>query len=172
VHGLVPGFLYKLHFEWYDDEQQLVQLNSEHSVISTDTSSYKFRKPISESTQNGPSAFDLIAHSRKLHMDVAVRLMYPGLAEEAALMGTRHMDSAVNTVRVQCTNFESGERPRVLGVEEDELLYNASAAMEHWVRDLREQLKKSQEQLQQAKKQLEEERMQRWQVCEERRERE
>jgi hypothetical protein len=39
-------------------------------------------------------------------MDVAVWDMYPGLTKEEALIGARHMDSAVNTVRVLCTSVE------------------------------------------------------------------
>ena len=39
-------------------------------------------------------------------MDVAVWDMYPGLTKEEALIGARHMDSSVNTVRVLCTSGE------------------------------------------------------------------
>ena len=73
--------------------------------ISTRTSSFNFRTPLTESAQNDTSIFDLIAHSRKLCMDVAVWDMYPGLTEEEALLGARHMDSTVNTVRVQCRDL-------------------------------------------------------------------
>jgi hypothetical protein len=63
-------------------------------------------------------------------MDVAVWDVYPGLTEEEALIGARHMDSAVNTVRVLCTDSGSGERTKVPDGEEDEWLYNFSAAIE------------------------------------------
>jgi hypothetical protein len=42
-------------------------------------------------------------------MNVAVWDVYTGLTEEEALIGARHVDSAVNTVRVHCTEFESFE---------------------------------------------------------------
>ncbi len=127
VRGLVPGFLYRLHFEWsLEDEQQgALDLN-----ISTTTSSYAVRTPLAESGQNGTSIFDLIAHSRKLRMDVAVWDVYPGLTEEDALIGARHMDSAVNTVRVLCTDSDSGERTKVPDGEGDEWQYDVSAATE------------------------------------------
>jgi hypothetical protein len=102
VSGLVPGFLYRLHFKWSLGDEQLGALDLK---ISTTTSSYEVRTPLAESGQNGTSIFDLIAHSRKLRMDVAVWDVYPVLTEEEALIGARHMDSAVNTVRVRCTDL-------------------------------------------------------------------
>jgi hypothetical protein len=69
-------------------------------------------------------------------MDVAVWDMYPGLTEEEALIGARHMDSAVNTVRVLCTDSDSGERTKVPDGDgdewkyRDEWQYNFSAAIE------------------------------------------
>jgi hypothetical protein len=101
ISGLVSGFLYKLHFEWsLADEQQ----GAFDLVISSATSPYVVRKPLSESGQDGTSTFDLISHSRELRMDVEVWDMYPGLTQEEALIGARHVDSAVNTVRVHCTD--------------------------------------------------------------------
>ena len=102
VHGLVPGFLYRLHFEWSLEDEHLGALDLN---ISTTSRSYKFRKPLTESSWNGNSIFDLIAHSSKLRMDVAEWDMYPGWTEEEALMGARHMDSAVNTVLVRCNDL-------------------------------------------------------------------
>ena len=84
VSGLVPGLLYRLHFKWSLEDGQLGALDLN---ISTTTSSYAVRTPLAESGQNGTSTFDLIAHSRKLRMDVPVWDMYPGLTEEEALMG-------------------------------------------------------------------------------------
>jgi hypothetical protein len=106
VRGLVPGFSYRLHFKWSLADEQLGAFDW---VISTFTSSYVARKPLTESDQNGNFTFDLIAHSRKLRMDVAVWDVYPGLTEEEALIGARHMDSAVNTVRVHCTRYLEDE---------------------------------------------------------------
>ena len=104
VRGLVPGFSYKLHFKWSLADEQLGAFDS---VISTVTSSYVARRPLAESGQNGNFTFDLIAHSRKLRMDVAVWDIYPGLTEEEALIGARHANSAVNTLQLHCTEFES-----------------------------------------------------------------
>jgi hypothetical protein len=105
VRGLVPGFSYKLHFKWsLADEQQ----GEFGSVFSAANSSYVVRNPLDESGENGDSTFDLIAQSMKLRMDVAVWDMYAGLTEEEALIGARHMDSAVNTVRVHCTKHGLG----------------------------------------------------------------
>ena len=105
VSGLVPRFLYKLHFMWYLADEQLGAFDS---VISTTSSSYVVRTPLTESGRNGASTFDLIAHSKELRMDVAVWDMYPGLTVEDALIGARHMDSAVNTVRAKCVEQKSG----------------------------------------------------------------
>jgi hypothetical protein len=134
VRGLVPGYSYKLHFKWSIEDEQLGAFDS---VILTSTSSYVVRKPLrkelknslSGKNQNGTSVFDLIAHSRKLRMDVAVWDLYEVLTVEEALIGARHMDSAVNTVRVHCSDcsvpssnctvFESGDG--------DEWQYNFSA---------------------------------------------
>ena len=120
ISGLVSGFLYKLHFEWsLADEQQ----GAFDLVISSATSPYVVRKPLSESGQDGTSTFDLISHSRELRMDVEVWDMYPGLTQEEALIGARHVASAVNTVRVHCTDLESGDGTKVLDGEEDEWKY-------------------------------------------------
>jgi hypothetical protein len=116
VRGLVPGFSYRLHFKWSLEDGQLGALDLN---ISTTTSSYVVRTPLAESVQNGDSIFDLIAHSRKLRMDVAVWDVYPGLTEEEALIGARHMDSAVNTVRVCCTDFESKRSEKMARNKED-----------------------------------------------------
>jgi hypothetical protein len=104
VRGLVPGFSYKLHFRWSLVDEQIGAFDS---VISTVTSSYAVRTPLAESGQNGTSTFDLIALSRKLRMDVAVWDVNPGLTEEEALIGARHMDSAVNKLQMHCTDLES-----------------------------------------------------------------
>jgi hypothetical protein len=113
VRGLVPGFLYRLDFKWSLADEQLGAFDS---VIPTAKSSYIVRKPLTESGQDGTSTLDLIAHSRlkKLRTDLSVWGMYPGLTEEEALIGGRHMDSDLNTVKVQCinTDFENYERTR------------------------------------------------------------
>jgi hypothetical protein len=57
-------------------------------------------------------------------MDVAVWVMYQGLTEEEALIGARHMDSAVNKVQVHCTMFDFWESSKVPDEEEDGWQYN------------------------------------------------
>jgi hypothetical protein len=42
-------------------------------------------------------------------MDVAVWDMYPGLTEEEALIGARHMDYDVNTLQLYCTRYLEDE---------------------------------------------------------------
>ena len=120
VCGLVPGFVYKLHFEWSLADEQKWAFDS---VISSVTSPYVVGTPLSEGGQNGTSSFNLIAYSKKLRMDVAVWDMYPGLTEEEALIGARPVNSAVNTVRVHCTDLEAGEGTQVPDGEEDEWKY-------------------------------------------------
>jgi hypothetical protein len=110
VRGLVPGFSYRLHFVWSLVDEQLGEFDA---VFSTTDSSYLVRKLI-ESGQRGASTFDLIAYSRNLRMDVAVWELYPGLTAEDSLIGARHMDSAINHVKVICKDYASGERTRVL----------------------------------------------------------
>jgi hypothetical protein len=102
LRGLVPGFSYKLHFEWSLADQQLGAFDS---VFSTATSSCIVRKPLSESGRNETPSFDLLAHSRKIRVYAEVFEMYPGLTVEEALIGARDMDSAVNTVRVHCSDL-------------------------------------------------------------------
>jgi hypothetical protein len=63
-------------------------------------------------------------------IEVTVRDLHPGLTSEEALIGARHVDSAVNTVRVHCTDLESGDGTKVLDGEEDEWKYNFSTAIE------------------------------------------
>jgi hypothetical protein len=110
VRGLVPGFSYRLHFVWSLVDEQLGEFDT---VFSTTTSSYLVRKLFESGQrgQRGASTFDLIAYSRNLRMDVAVWELYPGLTAEDSLIGARHMDSAINHVKVICN--ASGERTRV-----------------------------------------------------------
>ena len=103
VHGLVPEFSYLLSFEWSLADELL---GAFRAVISTTTSSCVVRKPLIQSGQNGTSTFDLIAHNRKLQMDVGVWDMYPGLTEEEARIGAIHIDQLV---RVHCSGEQLEE---------------------------------------------------------------
>jgi hypothetical protein len=128
VIGLVQCFFDRLHFKWSPADEQLGALDL--SISTTTSGSYAVRTPFAERGQNGTSTFELIAQSRKLRMDVAVWDVHPGSIEEEALIGARYMDSAVNTVRVCCTDSGSGERTIVSDGEEDEWQYNLSTAIE------------------------------------------
>ena len=89
VRGLLPGFLYQLQFKWSVEDEQLGVFDS---VISTTTSSYVVRKSLTNSSRNGAFTSDLIAHTKKLRMNVAVWDTYPGLTEEEAMIGARDTD--------------------------------------------------------------------------------
>jgi hypothetical protein len=58
-----------------------------------------------------------------LVVEVTVRDLHPGLTSKEALIGTRNMNSAVNSVRVHCTDSYSGERTKEPNAEADELQY-------------------------------------------------
>ncbi len=62
--------------------------------------------------------------------EVTVRDMHPGLTSEEALIGTRRLNSVVNTARLRCTDLESGERTNMPDGGEDEWKFNFSAAVE------------------------------------------
>ena len=52
-------------------------------------------------------------------VEVTVRDMNLGLTSKVALIGTRRLSSAVNTVRVHCTDNYSGERTKTPNAEVD-----------------------------------------------------
>ena len=52
-------------------------------------------------------------------MFLALWDIYPGLKEEAALIGARLMDSAVNTARVLCKELESNRSEKMARNKED-----------------------------------------------------
>ena len=63
-------------------------------------------------------------------IEVTVRDMHPGLTSEGALIGTRRVSSAVNAVKVLCTDSDSGEQTKVPDGEEDQWQNSFSAAIE------------------------------------------
>jgi hypothetical protein len=113
VHGLLPGFLYRLIFEWSLADDQRWEFNS---VISTASSICQWRQPLRESRQNGHSSFDPNHSSRELWTRVSVWDMYPGSTGEEVLLGTRYTHSAVNRVRLNCADLDSGERTHIEGL--------------------------------------------------------
>ena len=90
VAGFQGSYWCNLHFKWPLADEHLGAFDC---VISATTSLLTYSsKP---SLRAAPS--DLIAYSKKLCMHAAVWDVYLGLRVEEALVGTRHMDSAVNS---------------------------------------------------------------------------
>jgi hypothetical protein len=125
MSGLVAGFVYEFHFQWFIVDGQVTSPDLRKN-FSTSTSSYTVRipldpKPHSQIRQKNrglnidTSMWDAY-FSGPFEIEVTVRDMHPGLANEDALIGTRSLNTAVNTVRVQCTaytryTFSSAEAP-------------------------------------------------------------
>jgi hypothetical protein len=111
VKGLVSGFVYQLQCAWsLAGQRELFD-----SFITTVTSSYTVRKPLTQGGQNGASVFDMT-----FHMDVKVYDLYPLLTAEEALIGARYVNSAVYTFPVHCTNLDSGEWTKMPDDKADE----------------------------------------------------
>ena len=90
------SYWYNLHFKRSLADEHLGAFDS---VISATTSLLTYSsKP---SLRAAPS--DLVAYSKKLCLNAAVWDVYLGLRVEEALVGTRHMDSAVNSASKQNT---------------------------------------------------------------------
>jgi hypothetical protein len=131
VRGLVPGCVYEVHFEWSLD---LSGENVHHwnTVFTPSTSTYTGRQTIETSQKT--RALNIHTSMRDTYIlqgdpfeiEVTVRDLHPGLTSEEALIGIRRLNSAVNIVRVRCT--ESGEG--MLEGGEDEWEFNFSAAVE------------------------------------------
>jgi hypothetical protein len=138
VRGLVAGFKYEFHFQWFvEGDKNGNYANMWKSNFSTRTSSHKVRQPLSQISQKSrglnmnTSVWDAyIPRKGPFEIEVTVRDLNPGLTSEEALIGTRRMNSAVNTFNVRCSDSDSGERTKVPDGEEDEWQYNFSAATE------------------------------------------
>jgi hypothetical protein len=138
LSGLVAGFVYEFHFQWFvvegaDKHRHYTWTNN----FSTSTSSSTVRQPLYPTSQKtrglniDTSVWDAcIPKKDPFVIEVTVRDLHSGLTSEEALIGKRRVDSAVNTVRVHCTDSYSGERTKVPDGEEDEWKYNFSAAIE------------------------------------------
>jgi hypothetical protein len=117
LSGLVAGFVYEFHFQCFvvegaDKHRHYTWTNN----FSTSTSSYTVRQPlypISQKTRSlniDTSVWDACIPTKDLFViEVTVRDLHPGLTSEEALIGTRNMNSAVNSVRVHCTDSYSAE---------------------------------------------------------------
>jgi hypothetical protein len=131
VRDLVPGFVYEVQFECEWSGQDEYNWKTEFTP-STRSYTVKLSLDWSQKTRalnSQTSMWDTyIPQKDAFEIEVTVRDMHPGLTSEEALIGTRRVNSAVNTVRVRCANLESGERMPDGG--EGEWKYNFSAAAE------------------------------------------
>jgi hypothetical protein len=118
VSGLVPGFVYEVHFEWSLEWSGETAYHWKTGFTSS-TSSYTVRYPLQRIQktrvmnidESGSDAYT--AQKGTFVVEVNLRDMHPGLTSEEALIGTRRLDSSVNTVRVHC-DLEPGEREEPL----------------------------------------------------------
>jgi hypothetical protein len=124
VRGLVSGFVYEVHFslEWSGDTA-----HHWNTIFTPSTSVYTARLPYSERIQKtrafnmNTSVWDAhILQEESFFVEVTVRDKHPGLTREEALIGTRRLNSAVNNVRVHCTDGYSRERTKAPNVDVDE----------------------------------------------------
>jgi hypothetical protein len=118
------------------------------TIFSTSTSTYKVRQPLSQISQKTRGFnMDTVVGERRwdrgkrnsyipkiivepFEIEVTMRDMHPGLTSKEALIGTRIMNSAVNTFHILCTDSDFGERTKVPDGEEDDWKNNFSAAIE------------------------------------------
>ena len=125
LSGLVAGFVYEFHFQWFVVEGADERKHYTWTInFSTSTSTYKVRQPLSQiSPKIRGLNMDTIVGERRwwyrgrrnsyipkiepFEIEVTVRDMHPGLTSEEALIGTRRVSSAVNAVKVLCTDCES-----------------------------------------------------------------
>ena len=98
VRGLVAGFEYKFDCEWF----VLGTQNTHHwyTIFSSSTSSYAVRQPLSQISKT-TGVWEAYKQDH-FEIEVTVRDMHPGLTNEDALIGTRRINSAVNTVQLKC----------------------------------------------------------------------
>jgi FkbM family methyltransferase len=110
VRGLFPeqaGFVYELNLKWSRESDKLTHawtsLLTTQTLTRSDTASYTLREPL---VQLGVMVLDTYNNNR-FFVDVTVRDMHPALTTEEALIGARHIDSSVNTVRLKCVENSS-----------------------------------------------------------------
>ena len=118
VRGLVAGFVYQIDFELSVQGEREGRLWN--SIFSTSTSSYTVRQPLTPLPKSDP-----------LFIQIKVRDMHPGLTRDEALIGKRNVNSAVNALRVHCTDLESGggggeQEEEEEEEEEEEPLYSSN----------------------------------------------
>ena len=109
VRGLVPGFEYDLEITWTLSGDQLT--HTWKSVVTAATEYYKLMEPLVQRNDDfhfGMLAWDVYKKGDdRFYIDVTVRDMYRWLTTEEAVIGTRNIDTAVNTVRLNCAEHPS-----------------------------------------------------------------
>jgi hypothetical protein len=131
LSGLVAGIVYKVEIELFVMGHTTVSRQGNILYLSASTSSYTVRQPLFALRQKKHTLWD--AYTRKTNpfqIEVRVCDMHPGLTSEEAIVGIRRLDSAANTVRVRCTDLESGEQKNMPDGGEEEWQYNFSAVVE------------------------------------------
>ena len=119
VRGLVPSFVYEVHFQF---SLQWSGENGYHwkTGFTSSTSSYTVRYPLQRIQKTRVLNIDKsVSDQGPFFVEITLRDMHPGLTSEEALIGTRRLDSAVNTVRVHCADLESGEREEPLDLSKE-----------------------------------------------------
>jgi hypothetical protein len=119
VRGLVAGFVYEVQSAvQFDLSGEITHLKTVFTP-STDSYTVKHQHPLRRIRKTPFLNMDHTSHEESFFFEATVRDIHPGLTREEALIGSRLVRSTVNTVRVFCTNLESGERATVPEVEED-----------------------------------------------------
>ncbi len=130
VHGLVLGCIYEVQFNCDQDEYHW------KTEFTPSTRSYTVKLSLERSQKtralnSQTSMWDTyIPQKHAFEIEVTVRDMHPGLTSEEALIGTRRLNSVVNTARLRYTDLESGERTNMPDGGNDEWKFNYSAAVE------------------------------------------
>jgi hypothetical protein len=139
VRGLVPGFVYEVQFECEWSGQGDYHWKT---VLTPSTRSYTVKLSLERSQKthalnSHTSMWDTyIPQKDAFVVEVTVRDLHPGLTSEEALIGTKRLNSVVNTAQLRCTDLEFGERTNMpaclsaLSGGEDEWKFNFSAAVE------------------------------------------
>jgi hypothetical protein len=119
VRGLVAGFVYEGQSAvQFDLSGEITHLKTVFTP-STDSYTVKHQHPLRRIRKTLVLNMDHTSHEEPIFFEATVRDIHPGLTREEALIGNRLVRSTVKTVRVYCTDLESGEQTTVPEGEED-----------------------------------------------------